>query len=72
MLVEPDASAVAKAVVSRPNGRLLMKGEMSTADTLRPSSAPPAYVSCAVHMLCLYNLSLSQALPNCDSNLGHA
>jgi hypothetical protein len=37
--VEPEASSVEKSVVLRPAGRPLMKGEMSTPSTLRPSSA---------------------------------
>mmetsp|Transcript_133729 Transcript_133729/g.333725 ORF Transcript_133729/g.333725 Transcript_133729/m.333725 type:complete len:244 (-) Transcript_133729:700-1431(-) len=36
--VEPDASDVVKAVVSRLKGRLLMKGEMFAQPTKRPSS----------------------------------
>jgi hypothetical protein len=39
MLVDPEASAVVNLFVARPNGRSLINGEMSTADTLRPSSA---------------------------------
>merc|ERR1719182_1036793 len=37
--VEPLASRVVKARVSRPKGRFRMKGEMSTPVTWRPSSA---------------------------------
>mmetsp|Transcript_89835 Transcript_89835/g.262593 ORF Transcript_89835/g.262593 Transcript_89835/m.262593 type:complete len:237 (+) Transcript_89835:595-1305(+) len=36
--VDPDASDVVNAVVSRLKGRLLMKGEMSAQQTKRPSS----------------------------------
>ncbi len=37
--VDPEASSVVKSVVLRPAGRPLMKGEMSTPATRRPSSA---------------------------------
>lgn len=38
-LVEPEASGVVNSLVDFPNGRLSMKGEMSTQFTHRPSSA---------------------------------
>lgn len=37
--VEPEASSVEKSVVLRPAGRPLIKGEIFTPSTLRPSSA---------------------------------
>lgn len=39
ILVDPEASPVEKESVGRSKGRLLMKGEMSTPVTARPSSA---------------------------------
>ena len=37
--VDPDAFSVEKDVVSAPPGRWVMKGEMSTPVTARPSAA---------------------------------